>query len=294
MSRFWDKPYWLTVFVMILFFGAGTSALAAPPAQEPTDPEFGAAHHAGNVGYVLAWRLNLRAGPSLDYEVVAVAGYWEPVTLLERTTDSMRVKVRRSNGQAGWTLTRYIEASPRSIANLPVFNGGQPTPTKPTATVQTPSLNVRGGPGLNFDILDRLSYGQTARLIGRNADGSWLKIAYSGSNPTFAEPTGWVLARYVWSSVQVWTLPVVEGGSPPPPTDQLVGLVTVPRLNVRSGPGLSYAIVSWVGRGQQVQIFGRTPDSQWLKVAVGPQIKGWVYAPYVSIVGPYSSLPVTQ
>lgn len=287
------KYVWFSILLIIFIFAGSELALAAPPQQSPPGEGPEAAFRGERVGYVLAWQLNLRAGPGLDYEVITVASYGEQVTLLERTADKARLKVQRSNGQAGWTLTRYIDASPRSIANLPVFNGGPPAPNEPTAYVQTPNLNVRSGPGLNFDILDRLRYGQTGRLIGRNADGSWLKIAYSSPNPTFAEPTGWVLARYVWSNVSIWTLPVVDSGSPPP-ADQLVGVVIVPRLNVRSGPGLNYAIVSWLGRGQQVQIFGRTPDAQWLKVAVGPQMKGWVYAPYVSMVGPYSSLPITQ
>jgi uncharacterized protein YgiM (DUF1202 family) len=45
-----------------------------------------------------------------------------------------------------------------------------------TVTVQTPSLNVRAGPGLNQAIVGILSGGETVRVLGKSDDGAWWKI----------------------------------------------------------------------------------------------------------------------
>ncbi|HEX9921714.1 MAG TPA: SH3 domain-containing protein, partial [Anaerolineae bacterium] len=174
-----------------------------------------------------------------------------------------------------------------------VDGGSPPPPARPTARVTIDRLNVRGGPGLNYDIISVFRWGSAHLLLGRSADSSWLQIRLPYTGPTFAEPTGWVLASYIWSSVPIHTLPITDGGSPPPPENR-VGIVSVPRLNVRSGPGQGYDIIGWARQGLQLRVVGRSSDSLWLKVTRGPNRQGWVYASYVSIVGPYSSLPVVE
>jgi hypothetical protein len=135
-------------------------------------------------------------------------------------------------------------------------------------------------------------------LLGRSADGSWLQIQISSPYPTFAIPIGWVLARYVWSSVPIFQLPVTDGGTPPPP-DNLTGLVIVPRLNVRSGPGFGYHISSQLSGGQSVKLLGRTQAGDWLKLEWGgypgqgmPTYTGWVLARYLNTSVPIYNLPV--
>jgi uncharacterized protein YgiM (DUF1202 family) len=274
ISQWFYKSILLGILIWLVISLGATQALAAPPTGPPIYP-----------GYVRADLLNVRFGPGLSYGVVTTARYGEQVNLLARTASADWLKIRLSTGQEGWAVVRYIEVSPDALNSLPVLDQGTPPSTGPTAKVAVHRLNVRGGPGLNYNVIATLRWGETRLLVGRSADCNWLQIRLPDTLPTFAEPTGWVLARYVWHNIPIHILPVTDGGTPPP--NNLWGIVTVPRLNARSGPGLGYGIVGQVYQGQQIQALGRSTDRMWLKVAWGPNNQAWVYAPYVSIVGPF-------
>jgi PKD repeat protein/ABC-type branched-subunit amino acid transport system substrate-binding protein len=90
-----------------------------------------------------------------------------------------------------------------------------PTPTSdvPYVTVTRPVQNVRTGPGLNYPILGQLSAGTQARVIGANADFSWVVIPFRG---TF----GWMSRDILELTGNTRNIPVfVAPPSPtPPPT----------------------------------------------------------------------------
>ncbi len=64
------------------------------------------------------------------------------------------------------------------------------TPSVLTATVATGTLNVRSGPGTNYDRIDQVQRGQQMVISGRNGDFTWLFVQYNGK-------TGWVFAEFV-------------------------------------------------------------------------------------------------
>lgn len=278
-------------FIYFLIIG-GSSALAGPPAQPPVGP----------VGYVRAGQLNIRSGPGLGHSVITVVYRNDTLGLTGRTVDNSWLRVRLPlTGQEGWAAAHFIEIGLGGIYDLPVVDGGSPPPPPPgqaTAYVTSYRLNVRGGPGLTYNIIGTLWRGDSSPVIGRSADSSWLQIRVSSPYPTFAEPTGWVFARYVRSSVPVHTLPVTDGGTPPP-GNKPVGDVVVSRLNVRSGPGFEYNVVNWLTWGTQANLLGRNSAANWLKVEWGgypgmglPNYTGWVMARYVRTSVPVYNLPV--
>ena len=121
----------------------------------------------------------------------------------------------------------------RGEANVPTMVsvnalGGQPpdTPTAtstsgpPTATIPTiPSLktltdlNVRSGPGLEYDLIGLLPSGTSAEIVGRSEDQQWWQIRF----PPTPDGVGWVSADPAFSSaINVGNVPVVP--APPLPT----------------------------------------------------------------------------
>ncbi|MBP7691805.1 MAG: SH3 domain-containing protein [Anaerolineales bacterium] len=91
-----------------------------------------------------------------------------------------------------------------------------PPPTKtrtPTATpapeavVKSPSVNVRTGPGTFYPVLMGLKKGEVVSVLGRLADGSWLKVL---------TPDG----KLGWMSITVLTLTV--------PIDSLAVITDIP------------------------------------------------------------------
>jgi len=68
-------------------------------------------------------------------------------------------------------------------------------------------LNVRIGPGVAYPIIGVLSRGDVVEVVGKNAAGTWLQIAYSRQEV-------WISAAYVDLTGSLATVPVVSAPSP--------------------------------------------------------------------------------
>jgi uncharacterized protein YgiM (DUF1202 family) len=81
------------------------------------------------------------------------------------------------------------------------------------------------------------------------------------------------------------TAPSATGASTP---QEQVPAVATDVLNVRSGPGLDYAIKSQLKQGDAITIIGKSADGLWWQFS-----GGWVSATYVKASGDTSAVPVT-
>ena len=142
-------------------------------------------------------------------------------------------------------------------------------PGAPTAIVTTGNLNIRTGPGASFSTITSVPYGTTLTLVGRNADGTWVKVRTSSGQE------GWANASYLTTSVPVSSLPIVDGSTG---TGTPTAVVTTGALNVRSGSGPSYSSVTVVYQGSPLTLIGRNADSSWVKVRTPNGTEGWVNA----------------
>lgn len=277
-----NKRFWLSIIAVILFFSASViqANAAAAPVEVPAPGVKAGSLPGGPTGYVLVRRLNIRTGPGTDYPVLGVAGYQEVVSLTGRNSEMSWLQIRRANGQQGWASASFIVASAAHLAALPIIDGAPPPPVpeppsvQPFGIVTAYRLNVRAGPDSHQAIIGQLNRRQVVSLVGRNPRSTWLQIRLRDHSQ------GWVSARYIWSGMPVYTLPVTGGPVPHPPPDT-IGYVSVPKLNVRSGPGLRYGIMGWLYRYQQVHLLDRSYDGRWLKVEIEPNYRGWVYARYI-------------
>lgn len=128
----------------------------------------------------------------------------------------------------------FIEAP--TVSSLPVeptVQVVQPEPTVPSPTpeptaVPTPDdtvtivvlqdMNVRGGPGTNYPIVGPGPAGESATVVGRNDDSSWLQIEYPSTSGV-----GWVFAKLVQVNGNPEAVAVAE--APPPPAAPAVAAV---------------------------------------------------------------------
>ncbi len=110
------------------------------------------------------------------------------------------------------------------LINVTVVEAGeleqQPTVAVPTVTgtpvgavvrvnADNEQINVRSGPGTDYDSIGVLIAGQEVPAYGRSAGGSWIQVAYPG----VVDAVGWVYSPLV-TLLRGGDLPVVE----PPPT----------------------------------------------------------------------------
>jgi len=98
-----------------------------------------------------------------------------------------------------------------AIAQTPTATPGSATAYPTTAVVTAESLNVRSGPGADYEAVGHVNKGDVVYVAGRNQAGDWLNIAKD-------DIVGWASARYLDTLVDVSTLPVVSSEPAPQQT----------------------------------------------------------------------------
>ena len=104
------------------------------------------------------------------------------------------------------STARAAELSQPPTVSIPTVTG---TPLGPMIVVPD-QVNVRSGPGTEYELIGVLIAGQQAPAVGRSVGGDWIQILYPGVPGNVA----WVYSPFVVLDPPGATLPILE----PPPT----------------------------------------------------------------------------
>jgi uncharacterized protein YgiM (DUF1202 family) len=235
-----------------------------------------------------ASRVNLRSGPGAGYPVVTILFNGQLLTVLGRNVDNSWVQVQLIGGTTGWVNARYVATSvPVGNLNVNAQTGSN------SAFVTSSFLNLRAGPGANFQDLGTIGFGQALNLIGRNADNSWVQVNIPGG-----AQGAWVSARYISSGTPIGWLPLVSNTGifptfpQPVPTSGQTGIVTAGNLNVRFGPGAWFGAFDRLHNGEGVSLIGRNGNATWLLVQLANGTTGWVSSSFILTAYPIGALEV--
>ena len=121
--------------------------------------------------------------------------------------------------------------------------------------VEAGLLNVRSGPGTNYDVLAQLPRDTVVTAVGSN--GTWVQVILPDGK------AGWVSAPYTRACV--------------PPR---YAIVEVDLLNVRSGPGTDYGILGQLARNTAVAVLQE--QNSWLRVILPEGSQGWIAGWYTA------------
>jgi hypothetical protein len=86
-----------------------------------------------------------------------------------------------------------------------------PQPTTPTATVRNASINIRTGPGTNYESIGLLNQGDACTLTGRDPANTWWQVQCLNGL------SGWILQQLVDVVGNTASVPVAPVPPPPPP-----------------------------------------------------------------------------
>ncbi len=267
---------------------AGLSAApAAALASGPTDSLGPAAQWQPGVpqATVTAHFLNVRSAPNpFTGAVLTIISRGQTFPVVGRNADFSWLQLN-VNGIVGWVNSAHVFA--QNVAGVPITDGsGGIIPQPPagiTATVTAYFLNVRAIPNpFTGAVLTRISQGQTFPVVGRNADTSWLQLNVNGL-------VGWVNSRYVFAP-NAALAPITDPSTNPVPP-LATATVTAYFLNVRSGPGPTFPILTIISRGQTFPAVGRNAAGTWVQLNVGGTI-GWVNRGWVAVSSLWN-LPIT-
>jgi len=151
-----------------------------------------------------------------------------------------------------------IAARAAAVAVAIALMFGLLAPAAYAATTQmtaTENVNVRSGPSTSTKIVGGLYRGQIVTAVS-SAKG-WTKIKFAGGR-------AYVASRYL-----------AKGADLPPPSRVEAGAVkvTTTDVNLRKGPGLSYAVLSVLPGGTRVTTTGKT--SKGYAQVISGSVTGW-------------------
>ena len=131
-------------------------------------------------------------------------------------------------------------------------------------TVTADALNVRSGPSTSYGITTKLYKGDKVEIL--ETSNGWHKIKASNGK------IGWVSGDYI---------KVSSGSTSQPSTSTTKATVTATSLNVRSGTGTSYSVITKLSKGTVVDVI-ESASNGWKKVKTSNGTTGWVSGEYLT------------
>ena len=219
--------------------------------------------------------LNLRADASTDSQILDVMPAGAAVQLLgEQRNGFVRVTY---NGSQGWAFGQFLGSG--GSAPVDSDTDGGATTGASGAAQSTTDLNLRSGAGTSFDVVDVIPAGGQVELTGSRQNG-FAQVAYNGSQ-------GWAFEQYLTIG---GTAPAPDAGSEPAPTSSPSSgsapsgpLWATVSLNLRSGPGTTYSILTVMPAGSSGTSTGQSQNGFWSLNYNGTN--GWATSSLLSTEG---------
>ncbi len=236
----------------------------ADPTPDPDpEPEKPAEPVTKTYGTLTGWHyVNVRKGPGTNYAKVTTLNYGDRVEILEKTVVG---GIEWGRYAGGWVcITDYLTLSTVTEApdtTIPTKPSVDQTGKKTFAVVTTSSLNVRQGPGTGYTRLGYLTYGTRVEITQQQTVGSVV----------------WGKCEQGWICLTDYTR--LETESAVQETTQVVFVVNTDVLNVRSGAGMNYDVVTVVYMGTKLVALEEKffDDRTWVHIT-----QGWVAKEYLT------------
>lgn len=160
-------------------------------------------------------------------------------------------------------LKKYITVAATGIVLTASLTAGAFAASATT----TATVNVRSGAGTNYRVVTCVSKGKSVTTNGTS--GNWTKVTANGK-------TGYISSKYLKATSSSSTTQPTTGTT----------VYSTTTLNVRSGPGTSYSIITSMKKGQSAVKTG--VSGSWYKVSVNGKT-GYVSSKYITTTKPSSS-----
>lgn len=180
------------------------SGTPVPPSPLPTFPP--------TAGITTA-QINVRSEPSTAGDNLGTIAPFSQVQILGRESFGawFQILYTTSPDGKGWITAAFVQVE--GIGEIPLVETRIGSGSRVNGLALQP-LNIRRGPGTNFESLGTLSRNDVVSILGRDANRAWIEIH-------FKDGTGWVASEFVQAD-GLQSLPVtadsteVESESAPP------------------------------------------------------------------------------
>lgn len=168
-----------------------------PPSPPPTVPP---------VEGITFTQINVRLEPSTASTVLGVIPANTRIEITGKDPGGNWWQIIYSHPQGidgkGWVTAQYITTA--STPDVPTIGDTETNPNSGNVAVVQQQINIRSGPGTDFNSLGTLNPQDLVNLTGKDPNGAWLQINFA-SGP---EGKGWVNAAFVQAH-GVENLPII-------------------------------------------------------------------------------------
>ena len=244
---------------------------------------------------------NLRTGPGEEYDLVATVAQGTPARIIGIGAQDRWLQVRLEKlDRPAWIL-RELTTFDGSLAAVRRITAGeiairdalraQASATQreddPPQAISRTIVNVRTGPGVDYDLVATVPQETPARIIGLGPQDEWYLVEIDG-----VDAPVWLyrdLTELVGSLDGVRRIAGIEI---PPLGGETAGAaplaITQPALlRARSGPGAEYEVVATVPQGTSALVIGVGPQNKWYQVELdGLDEPAWLHRELTELVGP--------
>jgi uncharacterized protein YraI len=179
---------------------------------------------------ITSTQVNVRAEPSTASNVLGIIPPDMRVEIVGKDPGENWWQILYPQGTdgKGWVTAQYITTVTKP--EVPTIRGKGADPNSGNVAVIQQKINIRSGPGTDFNSIGTFNPQDAVNLTGKDANGTWLQIEFpAGAGP---EGKGWVNAAFVQAN-GVENLPIVTDAGvivgtgtpttiPPSPTPTLV------------------------------------------------------------------------
>lgn len=145
----------------------------------------------------------MRAEPSTSGAALGILTPFAKVQILAKDSGGNWFQILYAQGPdgTGWIAAQYVQVT--AEAGIPILGGAAGSGSAPNGVILQ-QVNVRSGPGTDFNPLGTLNPNDAITLTGRDANGAWFQIEYAAG----PNGKGWVTAAYVKSNENA-NLPII-------------------------------------------------------------------------------------
>lgn len=219
--------------------------------------------------YIANTQVNVRTGPGTQFAVIDTLEVNDSVKRGQCSSSGRWCYVDHA-GADGWVSNKFL--SPVVTTPTPTSNAEPEDEFSPLQYVAKSSVNIRSGPGTNFNVLDRLTEGENITRNQCLPNGTWCYITHAG-------PDGWVSADFIYPYGEVQSVDTVQ------PTTSTVTLRTataIAGIPVRNAPSLLTGTLGRIERGATVTVNKCSSDKYWCHV-MSDTAQGWVPAAFLRL-----------
>ncbi|MBQ3421167.1 MAG: C40 family peptidase, partial [Romboutsia sp.] len=147
--------------------------------------------------------------------------------------------------------------------------------TGKTGTVTASTLNIRSGAGTKYSVVTKASKGSTVEIL--ESSNGWYKVKLSNGK------IGWGSGSYISMTTSSNSSSTNNSNTNNGSTESTgkTGTVTASTLNIRSGAGTKYSVVTKASKGSKVEIL--ESSNGWYKVKLSNGKIGWGSGSYISV-----------